>query len=58
MDPNETLRDIRELVTAWHEADLHSVEREVSEDLVGRIDALDAWLTSGGFLPEAWNREA
>jgi len=58
MDPNETLRDIRELVTAWHEADLHSVEREVAEDLVTRVESLDAWLTSGGFLPSAWGERA
>src|SRR5690625_7570408 len=58
MDPSETLRDIRELVTAWHEADLHSVEREVAEDLVTRVESLDAWLTSGGFLPSAWGERA
>jgi len=56
MDPNETLRDIRELVTAWREADLHSTEREVAEDLVTRVESLDAWLTSGGFMPEGWAR--
>src|SRR5699024_7572109 len=53
MDPNETLRDIRELVTAWHEADLHSVEREVAEDLGTRVELLDAWLTAVVYVPRA-----
>jgi hypothetical protein len=52
MDPNETLRLIRELV----QTDIH---RDLSEDESGEllelVNSLDQWITAGGFLPTAWN---
>lgn len=53
MDPNETLRRIRELVGAEDDGAVDStLDRldRVADLFVG----LDAWLTQGGFLPEAW----
>jgi hypothetical protein len=48
MDPNETLRELRRILRAgaWDAADAERV-REL-------IEALDAWLSRGGFLPDAW----
>lgn len=51
MDPNETLRIIRqELESA--ESDAHEVD---VDRLVEHVRALDEWLSSGGFLPKAWD---
>lgn len=50
MDPNATLREIRELserVSEWPKESL-------ADELIEKFDALDAWLQSGGFLPDAW----
>lgn len=58
MDPNEALRQLRAAVSLWEDTvgahqgahiDAGSVMRDVLTDL-------DAWLTHGGFLPDAWQR--
>lgn len=46
MDPNATLQEIRELVG-------NNGGNDVGR-LVELIDALDEWLTNGGFLPSDW----
>lgn len=48
VDPNETLRKIRRLY------DIVIPEREEMDELCELVQALDDWLTEGGFLPEAW----
>jgi hypothetical protein len=48
MDPDETLREIRELVTAQA---CYVPDPDRLAELVG---ALDEWLSKGGFLPEPW----
>lgn len=57
MDPNETLRRIREIaqmdVRTW-KARGHWTE---VEELVEHFRALDSWLSSGGFFPDAWGRD-
>lgn len=60
MDPNETLRQIRELLAVQHQyeddtttagvAARRLAEREIAE----HAEALDNWLSRGGFLPDAW----
>lgn len=53
MDPNETLRQIRDLVVALSEsADVDSDGFRLAE----RVSALDTWLSRGGFLPEWWRK--
>ena len=47
MDPNETLRRLRELVDDAHSADQ-------TEDVHELVAALDQWLSKGGYLPHAW----
>lgn len=47
MDPNETLRAIRALLT--------EDDGRTDPELADKVRALDEWLTKGGFLPEAWD---
>lgn len=55
MDPDEALRELRELVAEY---DRHAGELapEQVDALVGGLIALDGWLEGGGFLPEAWRK--
>jgi len=51
MDPNETLKVLREMVArvfADDNADDNATE------LAETFDNLDNWITRGGFLPEGW----
>lgn len=57
MDPNETLRQIRAHIKAMNEAD----EKEdaaayafAAMQLAESVEAMDEWLSKGGFLPEEW----
>lgn len=52
MDPNATLRRIRELTNREVTERLTLDETQELREL---FDALDGWITSGGFLPVAWN---
>lgn len=57
MDPNETLRLLREYVTeqAAAEQDWPSDEANARLDTVTElVDAIDGWLARGGYLPTAW----
>lgn len=50
MDPNETLRGLRSMIS-----DARDFNADVDGDLMAeKFDALDAWLTRGGELPDAW----
>jgi hypothetical protein len=51
MDPNATLRQLRELVKEFNKQ--HDFEHPQRE-LVDTIVDLDEWLTRGGFLPDSW----
>lgn len=64
MDPNATLARIRELITAMHVTagttrvsafDAYANQAAELEELV---EALDGWLTNGGFLPTGWRSDA
>lgn len=50
MDPNEALRRVREHITHILNDDGDCDVTELAE----AFDALDGWLTRGGFLPAAW----
>jgi hypothetical protein len=55
MDPNETLRRMRELHTQWNEESaIDSVD--LAAAMFDYFDALDTWLSRGGFLPDAWRQ--
>lgn len=53
MDPDEALRIIR-VYTARYLDSLEEPEAEEVQRYAEAVDALDGWLTKGGFLPAAW----
>ncbi len=58
MDPNATLAQMRKLVSRIL-ADFDSEDSVESLDaisLASNVDALDAWLSRGGFKPRPWTR--
>lgn len=48
MDPNETLRQLR--------GELATDRAFIGEPVKELFEALDEWLTKGGFLPTEWER--
>lgn len=56
MDPNEALKVLRGIMRA-----VNSDTQEVSLEDIGLaaevFDSLDTWLSSGGFLPKAWEKK-
>lgn len=54
MDPNACLSEIRELGNQIHNGDMRE---SVIEDYANAVDALDEWITKGGFLPVGWNKQ-
>lgn len=52
MDPNETLRVIRESIPNY---DATADENSPNRDLIDAVTDLDDWITSGGFLPGDWS---
>jgi hypothetical protein len=53
MDPDEALRELRRLAALAEEGPEFLVPAEVAR-MAELFQGLDAWLTSGGFAPEAW----
>jgi hypothetical protein len=52
MDPNATLAEIRRLNE--DHANYGELNDTDTERLVELVEGLDNWLSSNGFLPEAW----
>lgn len=60
MDPDATLAKIRDIITELHTNDGHTTHLHLAYlvgQLVGHMDALDRWLSQGGFPPAAWSTE-
>lgn len=56
MDPNETLAEIRRLGTRLiEEPSDNATFGLLAGALVAHIEALDGWLSKGGFLPTSWD---
>ena len=66
MDPNATLdrltiidADLMTLLSGWEpgeDADTDALIGELTEERIELFDALDVWLSTGGFLPDRWVR--
>lgn len=54
MDPNATLKQIRALLDA---IDCDEDRSDDTSDLITLVNALDEWLSNGGFLPKRWERK-
>ncbi len=59
MDPNETLKEIRELVKELGEVgcadSVSGPALNQVQELVNKIENLDGWISNGGFLPAEWD---
>jgi hypothetical protein len=56
MDPNAALAKIHSILRAHAGDDVLTLTTEETETLFNHIEALDGWLSRGGFLPQAWAR--
>jgi len=54
MDPNETLRTMREAIARYDNAIKLVDADDAASDVLDAARALDEWLSHGGFLPKAW----
>lgn len=54
MDPNETLKRLREFVNATQ--DFAEICTDVEIEIGEYIKSLDDWISNGGFLPDDWSR--
>lgn len=54
MDPNATLSRIYSLMADVKQPDVDVDPQEAAIELVDALEDLNTWLTSGGFLPDAW----
>lgn len=56
MDVDATLARIRELTAEIDTRELTLAQSSELVELVELVEALDEWLTGGGFLPARWAR--
>lgn len=54
MDPNQTLRDLRVALADHRAATSISAADDAAQRLADHTQALDEWLSTGGFPPVAW----
>lgn len=57
MDPNATLQEIRDLIAAIQGEPMADDIDEKASDLAELFQALDWWLSDGGFVPNAWRKK-
>lgn len=53
MDPNITLHELRELCGEAMESGAYQ-RPGLARELAEKFDALDGWMSKGGFAPDAW----
>jgi len=56
MDPNETLRLIRLTIKQMRVDEDPGVRKAHADELAEYVEALDEWLSKGGFLPYEWSK--
>lgn len=59
MDPDAALLRFRRAYTEARKTsdENGTVHPQVLEELISTAEALDTWLSNGGFLPEDWRKE-
>jgi hypothetical protein len=55
VDPNEALRLIRLTIKQMDADENPYIKAAHAEEIAEYFEALDGWLSKGGFLPTAWN---
>jgi hypothetical protein len=66
VDPDEALKKLRETLVRfrkWQEEHPSAIRHvggnmglDLAEDIAMYADALDQWISNGGFLPEDWRK--
>lgn len=56
MDPNETLRLLRLTIAQMRVDENPDIRKAHADEIAEYAEALDDWLSCGGFLPAAWAR--
>lgn len=56
MDPNETLRQLRDVLGFGAHVINFDEAKRVIDAVSENFEALDEWLSKGGFLPTDWER--
>ena len=55
MDPNAALRELRAAIADFNTPDRgEEGNADAADRVVTYAEALDGWLSAGGFLPDAW----
>lgn len=54
MDPNECLAELRDYIQSEKTLSENGDAWEYVDEIIDRFEALDDWLSKGGFLPSAW----
>jgi hypothetical protein len=54
MDPNEALKNARIALERVRSSPFNVIDVSIADELADAFEALDGWLTNGGFLPTAW----
>lgn len=55
MDPNEALKQLRAAVADLEDQCCAECGEMAGRDIAEKFADLDAWMTSGGFMPTDWN---
>jgi hypothetical protein len=58
MDPNATLAMLRSLVRKVQDSNMDTHPLDRLDQFAEHFEALDEWIESGGFLPDAWTRKS
>jgi hypothetical protein len=56
VDPDEALKKVREALK-YYRAMKAERNDEPGDDIADAFEALDQWLSKGGFLPDDWRRK-
>lgn len=54
MDPDQVLSDLREIFRKLDDATDLDVKTELALEAAEKFNALDEWMTMGGFRPREW----
>ena len=58
MDPDANLRELRALADAILQGEGTPADCRRAVRLAELVEALDGWLSGGGFLPRKWERKS
>jgi len=56
MDPNANLNEQRNIIAAMLAEGSEHIDSGDAVRLADLVQALDEWITKGGFLPDAWRK--